>query len=237
MSFRFSLLFLMPFVFAGCNAEKASTPVSSTNQITAATSLRDLDCDSSTLAGPVDPRVVAEISERFPLPVDFLEHMAAMHGGQPNINLITLRGKTFQVAEFLTLVDRKSKLPGDLRPHFEYANMDERIVKSVTSVMHCDRNFFLEEFVPFAATLTGMSLNRGYVSFFCLDYRMSQDKPAVVLWDAHKATDEYFNWDSLPLDQQFGPDDKYMNVDVESFVYPVAGSYREFVNMLKPASN
>ncbi len=195
--------------------------------------MRDLDCDSSIFAGPVDKRVIAEISQRFPLPADFVQHMTAMHGGQPNINSVNLRGETFYVAEFLTFLDSKSELAGELRPHFEYTDTDERVVKSVTSVMQYDRNFFLDEFVPFAATQTEMCLDRGDVSFFCLDYRASRDIPSVVLWDAHAATDEYFNWDSLPFDQRFGPDDEYINVDRDSFVYPVADSYSEFVNMLK----
>lgn len=237
VSHRFKLSLILFTLLAGCTDETASVNGSKPNEEKPkATTMRDLDCDSATLAGPVDSRVVAGISKRFPLATHFVEHMSFVHGGQPKINAIKVRGKTFHVAEFLTFVDSKSELDGNLRPHFEQKDTDERIVKSVTSVMQCDRNFFLDKFVPFAATQKDMCLDRGYVSFFCLDHRTSRDAPSVVLWDAHAATDEYFEIDSRPDDRKYGLDGDFKDINWDSFIYPVADSYREFVQILKPPS-
>ncbi|WP_166820425.1 SMI1/KNR4 family protein [Thalassoroseus pseudoceratinae] len=201
--------------------------------------MHNLACDPSTLAGPIDDRVVAELSKRYPLDPDFLACMATCHGGQPAIGTVKVNGQTYRVAEFLTLLDEQSKLEGDFRPHFERTGTDERVVKSIDSVMNTDGNTYVALFsdiVPFAATETGMCLDRGYVDLFCFDYRDQPTIPKVVLWESHNAMTAYFEWESLPFDQQFGDDDEFLNVNWDSFLVSIADSFRDFVNKLQPNS-
>lgn len=198
--------------------------------------MRDLECDVDTLAGPVDQRVVKALSKRYPLDAGFLKCMAMCHGGQPAVGSVTVGGRRFRVAEFLTLVDGNSKLAGDFRPHFEQVQTDERVVKSISSVMDCDGNTsrcLFSGLVPFAATQLGMCLDRGYVDLFCLDYRKPAGLPSVVVWDAGKALDAYFDWDSLPFERQFDEEDRCANVNWDSFLIPVAPSFSDFVDMLE----
>jgi hypothetical protein len=198
--------------------------------------MRDLACSPNTLAGPIDNRVVNALSKRYPLDTDFLAYMAICHGGQPTIGTVKVNGCPYRVAEFLTLLDGKSKLTGDFRPHFDQIQTDERVVKSISSLMNCECNTSRSLFsglLPFAATQTDMCLDRGYVDLFCFDYRVRLTSPAVVIWDANKAMDVYFEWDSLPFEQQFGDDDQFLNVNWNSFLIPVASSFQEFVGMLE----
>lgn len=199
--------------------------------------MRDLACNPDTFAGPVDNRVVRALSKNYPLDSDFLACMSVCHGGQPKIGTVTVNGRRYRVAEFLTLLDEESELTGDFLPHFDQADTDERIVRAIPTLMGCDDDTsrcLFYGLVPFAATRTGMCLDRGYVDLFCFDYRTSSPSPAVVIWDANRAMDAYYDWDSLPIDQQFDKDGNFLNVNWDSFLIPVASSFREFVAMLEP---
>jgi hypothetical protein len=199
--------------------------------------MRDLACNPANLAGPVDNRVVNSLSKRYPIDADFLACMASCHGGQSAIGTVAVNGRLYRVAEFLTLLDDKSNLTGDFRPHFDHTNTEERVVRSIPFVIDCDGNTsrcLFSGLVPFAATQKDMSLDRGYVDLFCFDYRIRPTSPAVVIWDANRAMDAYFERDSLPFEQQFGDDDQFLNVNWDSFLIPVASSFQEFVEMLRP---
>ena len=201
--------------------------------------MRDLACPPTSLAGPIDKRVAKSLSRRYPLDEDFLACMQVCHGGQPAIGTIVVEDREYRVAEFLTLLDHDSKLTGDFRAHFEHTKTDERIVKSISSVMDYDGNTsrcLFSGLVPFAATQTDMCLDRGYVDLCCFDYRDGTNPPPIVIWDAHKAMDAYFEWNDLPFEQQFGDADQFLNVNWDSFLIPVASTFRDFVDTLQPNS-
>jgi hypothetical protein len=197
----------------------------------------NLKCDPKTCAGPVDDRVVAKISQKYPLDPIYFDCLKKCHGGHPQIGTLQLAEGTYQVAFFLTLLDSKSDLPGQFRPHFELQETDERIMHSVVTIMNSDsstsRSLF-GKLLPFASTQEGMCLDRGYVDLFCFDYHHGQSQPTVVLWDSHKAMRAYFEWESLPIEDQFDENDDYQRVPWDTFLVPVADSFAEFVKKLKP---
>lgn len=199
--------------------------------------MRDLACKEDTFAGPIDERVVEYLSERYPLGAEFLTCMASCHGGQPAIGSLKLADGTYRIAEFLTLLDEDSKLTGEFRPHFEHTRIDDRVVRSIPFLMDYDSNTSQSLFsglVPFAATQTGMCLDRGYVDLFCLDYRHSTETPSVVLWKANEALDARFDWDKLPFEKQFGDANQFLNVNWDSFLAPIASTFGEFLELLEP---
>jgi hypothetical protein len=199
----------------------------------------DLKCDPSTCACPIDDRVVAELSQRYPLDPVYLACLKNCHGGQPQIGTVQVAGRTYRVAFFLTLVDHKTELPGPFRPHFDQHDIDERVANSVTALMDCECNTsrcLFDNLVPFASTQTDMCLDRGYVDLFCFDYRNNLSTPAVVLWDSNNAMDAYFDWDKLPFEEKFDENENcnFLTVPWDTFLVHVAYSFADFVKMLKP---
>ena len=197
----------------------------------------DLKCDPATCIGPIDKRVVQQLSQRYPLDPDYLQCLSNCHGGRPQIGTLPMANRTYRVAFFLTLVDENTRLPGPFRPHFDQQDMDERVVNSVIELMDCESNTsrsLFDNLVPFASTLADMCLDRGYVDLFCFDYREPRAKPAVVLWDANRAMDAYFEWDELPAEEKFDDDDNFLSVPWDTFLVPIADSFAAFVAMLRP---
>lgn len=196
----------------------------------------DFKCDPTTCAGPIDNRVVAELSKKYPLDSDYLACLKDCHGGRPQVGTVQVADRTYRLACFLTLVDHKTPLSGAFRPHFDLQDTDERVANSVTAIMEeesiTSRSLF-ENLVPFASTQNDMCLDRGYVDLFCFDYREKRPKPPVVLWDASRATEAFFEWDSLPFEEQFDEKDHFLSVPWDMFVIPIANSFAEFTAMLK----
>lgn len=197
----------------------------------------DLKCDPKTCAGPIDDRVMAALSKRYPLDPDYLALLKNCHGGVPQVGTVQLADRTYRLACFLTLVDQKTQFPGPFRPHFDQQNTDERVANSVTALMNGESNTsrcLFDTLVPFASTQKDMCLDRGYVGLFCFDYRKRRPKPPVVLWDANKAMNAYFEWDSLPCEEQFDDNDNFLSVPWDSFLVPIADSFAGFTAMLRP---
>lgn len=201
--------------------------------------MRDLECDPRTLAGPVDPRVVAKISQQYPLDPDYLACMEACHGGIPSIGAVEFGSYQSQVGLFLTLLDEKSILPGPFRPHFEIRDMDKRVVNSISYLMdyeHMTSMALFDGLVPFAATLAGMCLDRAYVDLFCFNYRGDCIRPPVVLWRASRALSAYMEWENLPEGDRFDDDGIFNSTSIpwDSFLLPVAESFADLVTSLQP---
>jgi hypothetical protein len=199
--------------------------------------MRDLECEPSTLVGPVDPRVVRDFQERYPLDSDFLAYMNSCHGGVPKIGAFEIESNRYQIGMFLTLFDEKSDLPPPFRPHFEDSRMDERVMNSICFLKnyeHATSRALFGGLLPFAALETGMCLDRAYVDLLCLDYRKNRGKPSVVLWSADRANRAYMKWDELPLEEQFDEEGSFNSVPWDEFVTPVAPTFAAFVEMLRP---
>lgn len=197
----------------------------------------DLKCDPKTCAGSIDDRVVTELSQRYPLDPDYLACLRNCHGGQPQIGTVRIREGIYQLAFFLTLVDRETKLSGSFRPHFDRQDTDERVINSVPTILDSESitaRCLFENIVPFASTQNEMCLDRGYVDLFCFDYRQKRSKPTVVLWDANNAGEAYFEWNSLPIEEQFDQNDNFLSVPWDTFLVPIADSFADFVKMLEP---
>ncbi|MGE0709660.1 MAG: hypothetical protein AB7T09_16910 [Planctomycetota bacterium] len=92
----------------------------------------DLGYLADSFAGPVDERVVERLSRDHGLDPDYVAHQREHHGGIPTVALFDTPSGTYCVARFLTLLDSRSKPPGPHRPHFESAQRDERVVRSVS---------------------------------------------------------------------------------------------------------
>ncbi|MGE3805016.1 MAG: hypothetical protein AB7K24_10120 [Gemmataceae bacterium] len=198
--------------------------------------MRDLKCDPKTLAGPIDKRVVENLQRRYPLDPVYLECMEACHGGVPRVGTFTVGKKKGQIGLFLTLVDGKSKLKPPKRPHFEDERDDERVVNSVSYLVngeHSTARALFDKLLPFAALLTGMCLDRGYVDLLCFDYRVPKPRPPVVLWLADKATSAYITWDLLPFAQSYDDNENPINVAWDEFLIPLAPDFSKFIASLR----
>lgn len=193
--------------------------------------MQDLRCRPSKRVGPPDPRVVAQISERYPLDPDYLACMQTCHGCTPGIKTIQIGAHWCDVAMFLTLVDEKSTLPGRFRPHFEDEQVDERVVNSVTYLMwgeHSTSRALFTGLVPFAAVQANMCLDRAYVDLFCFDYRETGKRPTVVLWVSHDALGASMEWEHLR-----GEASEAWTPPWERFLVPIAESFSAFTDLLR----
>jgi hypothetical protein len=194
--------------------------------------MRDLQCDPQTLAGPIDERVVRNLKGLDPA---FVEHMKTCHGGQPRIGSFKVGNKRGNIGLFLTLLDDKSELQPPFRPHFDFTDLDERVVNSIpflTEVEHFTSRALFGGLLPFAALQAGMCLDQAYVHLLCFDRRLHHKHPPVVMWDAHRASDAYLKWENLPLKKRFGDDDRILNVRWHDFVIPLSDNYVSFVESL-----
>lgn len=199
--------------------------------------MRDLQCDPATLAGPIDPRVVGRLRGLSPA---FVAHMATHHGGRPKIGAFKVGGKVGVLEQFLTLVDEKSKLPPPFRPHFEDGSADERAINGIaylTEYEHATSRALFDGLLPFATLQAEMCLDRAYVDLLCFDRRTPRTEPPVVLWLADKADTAYWNWDQRPFSEKYDANEEIVGVPWEEFVVPLAGSYVEFVETLRPVSD
>jgi hypothetical protein len=200
--------------------------------------MRDLHCDPSTFAGPIDQRVVQWLSRRRPLDADYLACMETSHGGVPLIGSIRVGATRYKIARFLTLLDEESELSEPFRPHFEQSTTDERAVNSISYLTDYEHatSRALFGLMPFATTQDGMCLDRAYVDLFCFDYRDRSTAPQVALWIADVANDACLEWDQLPAERQFDDDDNYLSVPWTRFVAPLARNFAEFVDKLEPVA-
>ncbi|MEM9452117.1 MAG: hypothetical protein AAGA75_26810 [Cyanobacteria bacterium P01_E01_bin.6] len=199
--------------------------------------IRDLKCDADTLAGPIDPRVVNEIRRHYALDDAFVQQLAACHGGVPKIGSFFVGKQTSSIGRFLTLLDHESTLDGEMRPHFEHHDTDERVMIGIPYVLeyeHQTSQTLFTNLVPFAALSDDMSLDQGYIDLLCLDFRDSTTPPPVVLWMADRALSSYMEWDQLSLDEQFDDDDNFLNVPWSDFLITVASDFNQFIANLKP---
>jgi hypothetical protein len=198
--------------------------------------MRDLQCDPATLAGPIDPRVVGLLRGLSPA---FVAHMATHHGGRPKIGTFKVGGKIGVLEQFLTLVDHKSELPPPSRPHFDDDSDDERAIDSIrylTDGEHATSRALFGGLLPFATLRAGMCLDRAYVDLLCFDRRTQRTEPPVVLWLAHEANSAAVLWEDLSLSEQFDADERIIGVPWDDYVVPLAATYAEFVEMLRPNS-
>lgn len=197
--------------------------------------MRNLDCEPNTFVGPVDPRVVERLNERYPLDPDFLACMERCHGGVPRVGVFTIAGQRCRIGGFLTLFDTKSELPPPFRPHFDDASMDERVVNGICYLKdyeHATSRALFRDLLPFAAMQIGMCLDRAYVDLLCFDYRTRGGKPAVVLWNADPANAAYMTREELPPDEAFDEEENMRGVPWDNFLTPVAADFASFVSML-----
>jgi hypothetical protein len=199
--------------------------------------IRDLKCDASTLAGPLDPRIVEKLQERFPLDPTFLAYMEKCHGGAPYIGAFDVNSTHYEVGLFLTLLDKDSPLPPPFRPHFDDTRMDERVVNSICYLKdyeHSTSRALFSGLLPFAALQAGMCLDRAYVDLLCFDYRVKRSKSPVVLWLADRANAACMEWEQLPFEEQFDDEENVRSVPWGAFVVPVASDFASFAEMLYP---
>lgn len=201
--------------------------------------MRNLECDPSTLVGPIDERVVADIDRRYPLPADFLAYMKACHGGRPKVGAFKVGSKTGHIELFLTLLDQESDLPPPFRPHFGVSSWDERALNSIRYLLdyeHATHRALFGKLLPFAALLAGMHLDCCYVDLLCLDYRENRSKPPVVLWVAAQANTALMNWEDLPIEEQFDAEENIKSVPWDDFLIPLAPDFAAFIEMLRPVT-
>jgi hypothetical protein len=198
--------------------------------------MRNLKCDPSTLAGPIDQRVVAKLTGLDPA---FVAHMESCHGGIPQIGAFDVGSKRGQIGLFLTLLDDESKLLPPARPHFDHSE-DERVINSIWFLVSCDHatsRALFQGLLPFAALEADMCLDRAYVDLLCFDNRKHCNPPPVVLWDANSALHASLAREDLPFSELFDEAGNMRSVPWDDFLVPVAPDYTAFVEMLQPISD
>lgn len=185
----------------------------------------------------IDERVVANLRQRrrFTLNDDFLEQMAACHGGRPQIKTFMAGGDEWRIGQFLTLLDSDSPLMLPFRPHFDHCQRDERVIESIFHLVEGDNSTsraLFEGLMPFASTATGMCLDRAYVNLLCLNHRQSLVEPPVVMWLAEQANEAYMDWeDAFEVDDE--EENVFQSVPWGTFLVPVADSFADFIKSLR----
>ena len=199
--------------------------------------IRDLQCTTDSLVGPVDARVVDKLRSRYPITDSFVTQMTACHGAIPEIAAFRVGQRIGRGARFLTLLDAKSEMRGDFQPHFDGTELDARVAIGIPYLMeyeHQTSRTLFDGLVPFGALLDDICLDRGYVDLICLDCRIDAPAPSVVLWNGNDALTAYMEWESLGFDQQFDDDDNLLNVAWDAFLTPLADNFDQFINELEP---
>ncbi|MDB3936486.1 SMI1/KNR4 family protein, partial [Granulosicoccus sp.] len=201
--------------------------------------MKKLHCDPSTMAGPIDYRVLKFLEKKFgKFESDYIDFLENHHGGIIENVSVKVDSKQCSIERFLTIVDDETKLEGAFRPHFTDSREDERVLDSIYYLVdgeHSTARALFGVLLPFATTQVEMALDRAYVDLFCFDF-ISKENPRIVLWLSNEANDVSIDRDRLPIEQQYDKDDKNIGLPWERFIVPVAKSFEEFMDMLEVQS-
>ncbi len=197
-----------------------------------------IECQTGSLAGPVDQRAIAALEDyrQFTFDSTYIAALPFIHGGIPvRQYLTTPSGKVVRIGRFLPIVDEHSTLTPPEQPSWETPGRDVRIDRSIETLIDqegtsCQCLFAGERLIPFAALYAGhihpdgMSLTSGDCDLLCFDHLVTP--PAVVLWRADDALTEFLRLDDTPLEED-------EPVDYDSFMEPVADCFQTFAELLK----
>lgn len=193
---------------------------------------------------PMDRRVLESLTRSLGFNLafgpDYLAALPEIHGGTPEMAYFTTpNGVVRRIGWFVSFLDEESELPGPFQEAFYYFENDWRVDdRSIPWVISDEVNPYLdgERIFPFAAlytngeeplTLRLYSLDSYPDDSLCFD--QSTTPQSVVLCYGKQATEEAVRWDeSIRWDE--GPTEE---VNYEAFTEFIAGSFREFVTMLR----
>jgi hypothetical protein len=204
-----------------------------------------VDCDSATLCGPVDSRVVRVLADRHSKVLDpsYLAFVEQHNGGVPVRQFFTdARGMTHRIGRFLPLFDNRSELPRPFRPSLKFPQRDARIEWGVLTLIEEDSPsawwlFGGERLVPFAALYRGvkhpdtLSLVEGDVNLLTFVYAQPDARPCVAVWLAQQARDEYERWSCVVAG--VNPCEHDEPVRYDAFTVPVAADFENFLAGLR----
>jgi hypothetical protein len=187
--------------------------------------------EGKSAVGKPDQRVIKKLEKLHPLPDSFLSFSENHHGQIPVGGYV--KGTKHRIGRFLSLIDEKSSLPGEFRPHFEDPSIDERVMRSIAAVIGFESAtsralHYGERLLPFAALYAGknhpdeMCMDRYYVDFLCFDYERKESDPPVVLWISEKANRDFMSFD----------DGEIENPNYKKFTIPIAKSFTDLLNIL-----
>lgn len=206
-----------------------------------------INCVESTIAGPVDDRVVHRLEGYLSRRLDrtFKEALPMIHGAIPIRQFFaTNEGEQFRVGRILTLLDSNSNLR-HFEPSTHTAGRDIRVERSILTLVaeesrSCKYLFAGERLIPFAALYRGeshpdeWSLVEADCDLLCFDY--DTDPPQIVVWHARKAEQEYFRYAEREIYLDDDPRAaESERVPYENFTTFVAPSFLEFSKMLRDA--
>ena len=195
-----------------------------------------LTCHKDTVL-PIDDRVLQSVKDGYELQLDqaFERLLPDIHGGIPETPYFTTRsGIVRRVGWFITCYDFDSELPGEFQNACYYSNHDERVDdRSLWALLGDLTSPFFggERVFPFAALWSPESGFPSTLHFYSLDsypddalcFDISTAPHSVVLWKGRHATDELMKFEDGECDEP----------DYSAFTEQVAGSFSEFVGMLR----